>query len=286
LPNLNFKDEVWRALFHDVRVRRALSVAINRPEINKVIYYGLGKESADTILPESPLYKTEYATAWASYDPALANTLLDAAGLDQRDIYGTRLLPDGRPAGIIVETAGESSIEVDVLELITDHFRDVGLPLYIRTSQRDIFRSRALAGDVMMAVWTGLDNGIPTADMSPDELAPTSDVQLQWPMWGVHYMSGAESGEAPTLEAAQELLRLNADWRATTTTEERTAIWQRMLEIHADQVFSIGTVNGALQPIVRSAKLRNVPESALYGFEPTSYMGTYLPDTFWFEGGE
>lgn len=80
------------------------------------------------------------------------------------------------------------------------------------------------------------------------------------------------------------LRKLLDDWMMTTTTEQRETIWGRMLAIHADQVFSIGTVNGSLQPVVRSARLRNVPESALLGFEPTSYLGVYMPDTFWYEG--
>ncbi len=283
MPNLNYLDPVWRALFHDVRVRRALSLAINRAEINKVIFYGLGREAADTVLPESSLYRPEYASAYADFDPEQANALLDEAGLATRDIYGTRLLPDGRAAGIIVESAGESSLETDVLELITDHFRDVGIPLYIRTSQRDIFRSRALGGAVMMSVWQGLDNGIPTADMSPEDLAPTSDAQLQWPVWGTYYSSGESAGEAPDMPEAQQLVDLLKQWRSTITTEDRAAIWHQMLALRAEQVFAIGTVNGGLQPIVRAANLRNLPEEGLFGFVPTSYLGAYLPDTLWFE---
>lgn len=283
IPNLNCNDLVWRALFQDVRVRRALSLAINRTEINKVIFYGLARESADTVLPESPLFKPEYASAWAQHDPALANALLDEAGLAARDAYGSRLLPDGRKAGIVVESSGESTLETDVLELVTDHFREVGLPLYIRTSQRDIFRSRALAGEVTMSVWQGLDNGVPTADMSPKGLAPSQEDQLSWPVWGLHYMSSRESGTAPDLVAAADLVAALEAWRQTTDTAQRTEIWHRMLAIRADQVFSIGTVNASLQPVVRSARLRNVPDKALYGFEPTAYMGAYLPDTFWYE---
>ena len=32
-PNLNCKDPVWNRLWRDVRVRRALSLAVNRREI-------------------------------------------------------------------------------------------------------------------------------------------------------------------------------------------------------------------------------------------------------------
>lgn len=282
-PNLTCNDTVWRDLFRDVRMRRALSVAINREELNKVLFYGLGQEAADTLLPESVLFRPEYATAWTQYDPDLANSLLDELGLVRRAL-GERYLPDGRKAGIVVESAGESTLETDVLELITDHYRDVGLSLYIRTSQRDVFRSRALAGDVTMAVWQGLNNGVATPDMAPTELAPTAEDQYQWPVWGLYYASAESSGTPPELPKCQELVDLLNAWRRSTSTAEREAIWHKMLTIRAEQVYSIGTVSGALQPILRSSRLKNVPDAALYGFEPTSYFGAYAPDTFFYDG--
>jgi peptide/nickel transport system substrate-binding protein len=281
LPNMNVADDVWRPLLQDVRVRRALSLAIDRREINMAAFYGLAKESADTVLPDSPLYKEEYAKAWIAHDPDQANALLDAAGLAERDDDGFRLLPDGRPAQIIVESAGESTLETDVLELVTDHWNKVGISLFIRTSQRDVFRSRAIGGEIMMAIWSGIDNGVPTADMNPGALAPTVDDQLQWPVWGLHYLSRGEKGTAPTLPEVVKLVELLKQWRASAELAGRAAIWHQMLSLFTDQVFSIGIVNAALQPVVSSAKLRNVPETGLYGFDPTSYLGVYMPDTFW-----
>ena len=63
LPNLTCADPVWRALYRDVRVRRAFSLAIDRTEINKALFFGLARESANTVLPESPLYREDYARA-------------------------------------------------------------------------------------------------------------------------------------------------------------------------------------------------------------------------------
>jgi peptide/nickel transport system substrate-binding protein len=284
LPNLNVGDEVWRPLLQDVRVRRALSLAIDRREINLAVFYGLAKESADTVLPESPLFRPEYQNAWIAHDPAQANALLDAAGLADRDDDGFRILPDGRSAQIIVESAGEDTLETDVLELITDHWRDIGISLFIRTSQRDIFRSRAIGGQIMMAIWSGIDNGVATADMNPGALAPTSEDQLQWPVWGLHYLTHGEKGSAPTMPEVMRQVELLKQWRRSAKLEERTAIWHQMLALFTDQVFSIGLVNSTLQPVVHATALRNVPDKGLYGFDPTCYLGIYMPDTFWFEG--
>ncbi|MBP1843367.1 peptide/nickel transport system substrate-binding protein [Rhizobium petrolearium] len=283
LPNLNCNDEVWRLLLRDVRVRRALSLAIDRAEINKAVFYGLAHESANSILPESPLFKPEYARAWAAYDPEEANRLLDEAGLPRTYPHGIRSLPDGRPATIIVENAGENNFESDVLELIADHWREIGIKLFSHSSQRDLFRKRVIGGEAIMSVFQGLDNGVPTADMPPRELAPTADDQLQWPVWGLHYLSGGSDGHPPDMPEAIELVDLMRAWRRASTFAEREAIWHRMLQRFTDQVFTIGIVNAALQPVVRSSRLRNMPDKGLFGFDPTSYLGVYLPDTFWLE---
>lgn len=282
-PNMNCTDPVWRKLFQDVRVRRALSLAVDRAEINKALFYGLCTESANTVLPESPLYRPEYSQAWTRHDPDEAEALLSEAGFSSKGMDGQRKLPDGRVAGILVESAGESSVETDVLELIGDHFRRVGIPLWTRTSQRDIFRSRVLAGQVVMSVWSGLDNGLATADMPPEELAPTKDDQLQWPAWGVWYLSSEKQGSAPELPEVKRLVSLLKNWQKAKSSDEREAIWHEMLAIHADQVYSIGTINRAPQPILRARDLMNVPEDALFGYKPTSMLGVYMPDTFWLD---
>ncbi len=89
-----------------------------------------------------------------------------------------------------------------MLELIRDSWRKVGIALFSRPSQREVFRKRVFSGKSMMSVWSGLDNGIPTPDMSPRELAPTAQEQLQWPMWGQYYENNRKGGEAPDMPEA------------------------------------------------------------------------------------
>ena len=284
-PNQNCADETWRGLMRDARFRRALSLAVNRHEVNEVSFFGLATESANTVLPESPLYRPEYATAYATRDLDRANALLDEVGLTERRFDGIRLLPNGEPCQIVVETAGESAVETDVLELIRDHWRDVGIALFTRVSQRDLLRSRVKSGDVVMSISQGLDNGVPTADMSPAALAPVLDDMLAWPLWGLHYYSRGEDGVPPDTTEAKDLLRLYEEWTLSPDTPEREGVWHKMLSIHADQVFTIGIVNSTLQPILHTARLRNMPEQGLFGFDPTSYLGVYMPDTFWLDEG-
>jgi peptide/nickel transport system substrate-binding protein len=282
-PNLNAEDPEWRKLMRDLRFRRALSLAINRHEINEVVYFGLGKESGNTVLQRSPLYRPEFANAWIQFDVKRANALLDELGLTKRDPQGLRLLPDGRPMELIVDTSGESTEETDVLELVRDSWRQVGIALFSRPSQREVFRKRVFSGKAVMAVWSGLNNGIATPEMSPLELAPTTQDQLQWPMWGQYYENNRTGGQAPDMPEALELVRLYDEWRNSGNDAERERIWLRMLEIHAQQVFTIGIVTRALQPVVVHNSFHNVPAEGIYSWDPGAYFGMYNPDTFWID---
>lgn len=286
-PNLNVTDPVWRQMIRDADFRRALSLAINRADIDKAIFYGLAEPGANTVLPGSPLFTPDLPTRWAAYDPDKANLLLDSLGLKRATRGGLRHLPDGREIRIVVETAGESSEQSDVLQLVRDDWRKVGVDLLIRESQREIFRNRIKAGSTLMSVWTGLDNGLPTPATDPAELAPSTAEQMQWPGFGMWVETGGTGGEAPgdgpDLAGIRELIQLRRQWMRTTDTAERSAIWNKMLRISADEVYTIGIVSGVDQIVVVSDTLRNVPERGVYNYNPGAYFGIYHPDGFWFD---
>jgi peptide/nickel transport system substrate-binding protein len=282
-PNLNANDQVWRELFRDVRFRRALSLGVDRDEINQIMYFGLGMGGGNTVLPQSPLYEPEYRDAWASFDLEKANALLDEIGLTERSGDDLRLLPDGRPMELIVETAGEETEQSDILELVRESWLKLGIKIHTKPSQREMFRNRVFAGDALMSIWYGLENGIPTADMAPSEFAPTSQQQLQWPKWGQYHETKGTAGEAPDTPEAKELMELFDAWRMAGSTEERRGIWQQILEIYSSQVYSIALISGVMQPVAVRDTLRNVPEEAVYNWEPGAQFGVYRPDTFWFE---
>jgi peptide/nickel transport system substrate-binding protein len=280
-PNLNAADPVWRALMRDVRVRRAFSVAISRKDINNVIFYGLAKPGANTLIEASPLSEPAFREAFAQHDPKLANALLDQAGLDKRDWDGVRLLPDGRRAEITVEGTGEKTDETDSVELLIDNFRDIGIRLFYRSAQRELFRRRVLIGETVMSLWQGIDNGLAGPDMEPDALAPSNRGQYHWPRFGQFVETAGRTGDAIDMPEVRELSDLHKAWQKSASRAEREQIWRRMLQIHASQVFTIGIVNSTLQPIVATRRLRNIPDQGWYSFEPGAFLGMYRPDTFW-----
>lgn len=282
LPNLTVKDPVWRKLVRDNRFRHALSIGIDRNLLNRVLFFGLGTPGNDTVLSASPLHKAEYTTKWTEYDPEKANALLDEIGLTKRDAKGTRLLPDGRPLEIIIETSGESETQSDALELVTENWREIGIKLFSKPSQRDNLRERAITGDLLMSVWWGMDNGIPTADMDPEELAPVQSESLTWHAWGDHYETKGKGGEPLDWAPAKRLQELYSAWLVSKTPEERTKIWEEMLQIHADETIRIGLVSGVRQPVVIKG-VKNVPLEGIYGWDPGAHYGIHRMDEFFMD---
>jgi peptide/nickel transport system substrate-binding protein len=59
-----------------------------------------------------------------------------------------------------------------------------------------------------------------------------------------------------------------------------------MLDIHARETFVIGTVSRAPVPVVADAQLRNVPDEALYAWDPGAHFGIHRIDEFFFAGGK
>ncbi len=294
-PNLNYAEPVWQLVLREPNVRRALSMAIDREEINEILYIGLASPSNNTVRPGSPLYRDPYRTKYAVYDHKEANRVLDKVqftlpdgkrgDLRKRNSRGVRLLPDGRPMVVVLETAGESTEETDVLRLIADSWKKIGVELVTRPQTREILRGRIYSGEAMMTIWGGLENGTPDARANPAELACLSQSVLWCPKFGQFRETGGKSGEPipESLEVVRELSDLAERWGMTADCREQERIWHRMLQIHTDYQYTIGIVASVKQPVVVAAKLKNVPTEAVYSWDPYAFFGAYRPDTFWLD---
>jgi peptide/nickel transport system substrate-binding protein len=281
-PNFLVKDPEWRKLMRDVRFRRALSLAVDRREINEVLFLGLAKVGANTVLPGSPLYRPEYREAWHKLDIAGANKLLDEIGLTRRNREGYRLMANGEPLEIIVEAPSENAEFSDVLALIKDSWRKAGVKLFVKSHRREVMRRRANTGEAHMTLFSGIDFALCRPDTPPTEFAPTREDQLQWMRWGQWVQTGGKQGDKIDDPAAQALVDLHHDWEKAPDTAARSVIWHRILALWSEQVFTIGILGGTPQPVVVNPRLRNVPARALYAWDPGAHFGIYRPDTFWF----
>ena len=105
MVNLTHPDTTIRNIFQDVRFRRALSLSINREEINDIAYYGHGVPRQLTVVPSSRFFEPRFAKAFIEFAPETANELLNQMGLLDIDGDGIREKPDGSPFDITSNTA-------------------------------------------------------------------------------------------------------------------------------------------------------------------------------------
>ena len=281
--NMNYADERKRKIFADVRFRRALSMAINRDEMNDIIYFGRGTPRQVTVVPGSDYFEPEFATAWAQYDTDAANALLDEIGLHDVDGDGVRELPDGSPLTLTVEFVETETPKEISMELVVSYWSDVGLDARLRLIDRELQYSRAIAGEFEMTVWHADRTTDILFPINPDFWAPRKLAAslAMWSEWSRWYLTDGELGEEPPPEIRQ--LQLWADELGTTMDRDRRIeVGKLLLAANAENVWTIGTIGLAPQPVVTSNRLKNVVESGLWGWD-IRYTLPYHPATWFLE---
>ncbi len=111
-------------LFSDARVRRALTLAIDRRALVDGVLMGNGHVLATPIMSLS--WAHDAAVAPWPYDTKAARALLSEAGWSDTDGDGV-LDKDGRPFRFVLETNQGSALRHDVAVLVQDHLKKVGI---------------------------------------------------------------------------------------------------------------------------------------------------------------
>ena len=134
-----------------------------------------------------------------------------------------------------------------------------------------------------MSIFSGIENGLATERMSPEDLAPVHQIHYQWPKWGQYVETFGQSGEPADDPSALQLQQLYEAWYRAKSDTEKSEIWHEMLQINMENMWTIGIVAGVMQPVVFRNSLRNVPDEGLWNWDPGAHFGLYEPDLFWFE---
>ena len=140
--NQTVADPDKRALFQDIRFRKALEIAINRDEINELVFFGLGTPMQNSILPiggrcwDEAVSKTN-----TQFDPDGAKALLDEIGMKMDGDW--RTLPNGKPFKFtLTYWPGEGGdAKRKIVQLTQTYFRNIGLNFDVREGRaQPLFR--------------------------------------------------------------------------------------------------------------------------------------------------
>jgi peptide/nickel transport system substrate-binding protein len=286
------EDPVLTEIANHPNFVKALSVAIDRSEVNETLFFGLARVGGDAVNPVSKYYKPSHGEAWAQYDPDLANQLLDEMGLDQRDSEGFRLRPDGQRLTYQIEHAGirVGASTGKYTEMVVTYWREIGIDATTREIAESLYNERMNGYQVHCGIWHN--------DRCTDLLFP---VEPHWyiptgngaqgsacPAW-VNWYNAADrtaEGQVTPPEEIQALMGYFDQMQAVISEDERVELGQRILDYLAETPLQIGLVLENPAPLLFNKNMRNLPRpKSLIGWD-TWGLSTYHPEAFYYEGGE
>jgi peptide/nickel transport system substrate-binding protein len=140
-----------RAPFNDPRVRRALTLAIDRKELTKALLYGLGEQATSPIPPWSALAPD---IAPLPFDPRKAQSLLADAGYTVKPGGQYASGPDGQPLHVTLITSNRP-FDQTVAQLVQAQLRGVGVQVEVQPLEFQTFlqQYRSREFDAAFANW-------------------------------------------------------------------------------------------------------------------------------------
>jgi len=265
--NVTSEDPEKRKVFGDLRFRQAMSVAINRDEINEVIFFGLGQGQQFIAFSPTPSFIDErWPRHFAQFDPAMANKLLDRIGMKDIDGDGMRELPNGDKLVLNLQVATQA-ISVKQVELVGQHWAAVGIDNTVKEVTTDEFRSAMSSNQLDVTMYSKSQPLAVILGVSELFIPPYDNYfnQRTAMLWGEYLDSNGVSGVKPPAWAYQMIDDIAAFQSATPGTEESKRLGRKLVEATAENLLFIGTVK-SVSPIYHDNNLKNFPE-----FKTASY---------------
>ena len=245
-----------RELLRNRDFRSALSRAIDRDDLNELLFFGKAGDVLN-LYPESVKSDPEIQGLF-EYDPEGSNAILDSLGLDKRDAEGMRLLPGGDRLELGMSGSTMYTLHRDVSEVVAGYWRNVGI--------------RA-TGDWMASELWG-----PLRDQGKYDIIPYDseyvDGNLHWltyprsyfPVesstywavwWGMYYTSDGKRGEEPTGDG-KKLVEIYEQVVTETDFEKRKLLEDEAFRICAWNLWPVNTLGTRPESCIVKNNLKNV----------------------------
>jgi peptide/nickel transport system substrate-binding protein len=288
----DYPDEGIVKLMYDQKFRTALSVAIDREQINEVVALGLAKPRQAALSAESPEFQTpegkkvydEWVNLAAQYDPDQAKALFDEINVKDTNGDGFRERPDGTALELIVSVNQGDVQSIDAMQLVKKNWEDVGIKTTVAPDEGSVFNQNVLAGKVMIRAWGsaaawGLVSATPV--WVPNEGVTYA---MGSPRMGLYYQTGGKEGIPPPPGSFIEKLQQKyTEIMATVDPVERDKKLLEAYQIHIDDgPLYIGTIGDHPSALVVNKKLKNVPDFGLVAGWDLSFPGTADPEQFYY----
>jgi peptide/nickel transport system substrate-binding protein len=281
--NVTSADLAKRKIFGDLKFRQAMSIAINRDEINEVAYFGLGAPQQYIAFSPTPSFVSDKLLQYyTEFDPSRAKSMLDEIGLVDKNGNGWRDLPNGDPLILDLQVPTQG-ISMKLVELVGQHWKNVGVKTTVKEVTTDEFRSAQSANKLDVVMYS---KGQPLAKIigiAELFLPPFDDyfTVRTGMLWGEYLESNGASGVKPPAYVYQMIDDIGAFQSAVAGSDESNALGVKLVEAMTKNLLFIGTVKGVL-PIYHSNTLKNF---AKFKVNAAAYYRAYphLPSQWYLE---
>ncbi len=282
--NMTHKDPVLRKIFQDRRFRIALSLAIDRDEINDVITFGKAIVTQTTIVPGSKLWEPAFANAYIEYDPDRSRELLDEMGLKDTDGDGWRERSDGDTLTFTIEFPQSGGIGV-TNDLVVAYWQEIGIDVRTKMISPELQWQRVVANELDATIHGELCTDILFPANRGQMFVPVgaSWERTMWPAWDNYYTSDGAKGEKPPAEI-QQLVDWYKEMLVEPSEERRIELGKNILRSQAENLWNIGTVGFPPHVVVADNDLRNVPEDVLFGWSAPHNHNRDMEQVFFIDG--
>jgi ABC-type transport system substrate-binding protein len=285
--NLNYDaDPELGKWFNTADFRRALSLGIDRDQINETFWLGTG--TPGSVVPvDSNKYNPgpQYRKLWATLDIKKANEMLDKIGLAKKDAQGYRMRADGKGRlRIEIMTLGGQFVQyTQISEMIREQWKKIGIDLQVQEVERSLALKRTAANEQQLAAWN--NDGSEHLFTFPQHVFPfeLAAVATSGPHYVKWFHSSGEQGKEPE----PKMKELMEKWKKAfgVPEKERIQLGKDIWRIAAEEVFIIGVVGqGPAAMGVRVVKnnMGNIP-SRMYNSPDGKTPGISRPATFYWK---
>jgi peptide/nickel transport system substrate-binding protein len=243
--------------------RRALSLAIDRDQLNETFWLGVATPGSPAPGEDLAYFPGDgWREKWSTYDPEQANALLDQIGLDQKDADGFRVRTDNGERLRLEVVAVQAFLPWPrISEMVADQWRAVGIQADVKDTERSLAMTRTEANEHQIMVWN--NGGTEFLYLFPRHAIPVDPTQaFMGPEYAKWYASNGEQGvepDDPNMLKIFDLFRGAAGQKSEERIETAKEIWKILI----DQQYGIGTVgqSPALMGVrLVSNQLGNIPD--------------------------
>lgn len=314
--NYDYREPAMRKLIRNPRFRQALSLAFDRADAQKAIYFNTGERTTGTYSPKSLDFLADatakdtyrqWRDSYVGYDPDKAKSLLDKIGVVDSDGDGMREMPDGSKLVIRLDyPAGTTHDHIQKNDFLKRDWERIGLTTKINPVSPDSWAVDWDAGKLMSTTAWEMGGGIHEILVEPQVLVPLEGYSAWWAPLHANFHSVWNTPEAAKLRGTdpykrtppstepepggpiEKLWNLYDRAKAEPDAMRRYhSVWD-MIKIHiSDGPFFMGVVANFPRVVLAHEDLRNVPRRdnlRLNGFcGPWSHPNpaVYDPETWY-----